>query len=58
MDVLEPDLEEEEKFDERPRIEKLCNALVLGARQGKVKGWHRCTLWRRNVQYLNKIRAV
>ena len=54
MDVLELDLEEEEKFDERPRIEKLCNALVLGARQGKVKGWHRCTLWRRNVQYFDK----
>lgn len=30
--------------DDRLPIQKLCDALILGARRGKTKGWHRRTL--------------
>ena len=52
---LELELEEEEKkIDDMLPIEKLCGALLLGVRRGKVKGWHRCTLQLGNSRCLNK----
>ena len=47
-----PELEEEVRDDRLP-IQKLCDALVLGARRGKMKGWYRRTLELGNRRYLN-----
>ena len=47
-----PELEEE-VLDDRLPIQKLCDALILGARRGKTKGWHRRTLGLGASRYLN-----
>ena len=49
--VPEPELVEEVPDDRLP-IQKLCDALVLGARRGKSKGWHRRSLDLGNGRYL------
>ena len=49
----EPELVEEVN-DSRLPIEKLCNALINGARRGKKKGWYCFTLQLSNVRYIKR----
>ena len=42
--LFEEVTEKEVRIDKRLLIKKLCDALILGARRGKGKGWYRKSL--------------